>query len=108
MLPISFSSNTLPLSSLLLFFLYCNQVQLFYDNSFYFKSSFIQSDRPIVRVSGTVMTRDDALGGWVPYLNGGQSKVGIHESVDGRQYRIYGWRVNDQKVRDKSFTEYGS
>lgn len=55
-------------------------------------------DRPIVRVLGTVMTRDDALGGWVPYLNGGQSKVGIHESVDGRRYRIYGWRVNDKKV----------
>nr|XP_039260475.1 uncharacterized protein LOC120336778 isoform X1 [Styela clava] len=55
-------------------------------------------DRPIVRVLGTVMTRDDTLGGWVPYLNGGQSKVGIHESVDGRRYRIYGWRVNDKKV----------
>lgn len=56
------------------------------------------NDRPIVRVLGTVMTRDDTLGGWVPYMNGGQSKIGIHESMDKRRFRIYGWRMSDRKV----------
>lgn len=56
------------------------------------------SDRPVVRVLGTVMTRHDTLGGWLPYLNGGQSKIGIHESMDKRRYRIYGWRISDKKV----------
>lgn len=44
------------------------------------------------------MARDDTLGGWVPYMNGGQSKIGIHESMDKRRYRIYGWRISDKKV----------
>lgn len=47
------------------------------------------------------MTRNDAIGGWVPYLDGGQSKVGIHESLDGKSFRIYGWRVSDKNVSKK-------